>query len=255
MSNKTVELKIIDGVAWVTLNRSEAANTINTQMADELFAALEEAAECAGAKCIVLTANGALFCAGGDISDLGADPEKIPENIGALAASFHRSILAIDRLEKPFVTSIQGTAAGAGLVLAAMGDIALASERAKFQPAYSTVGLSPDGGSTWTLPRLIGTRRAMEMMLTGEGLNAVEAAEAGLITRVVKHEHLRAETTTLAAKLAGGPARALGCTRKLVRSGWHVSLDTHLQAEALSIAETAGQDFARTAIKAFLNKH
>ncbi|MEQ5871558.1 enoyl-CoA hydratase/isomerase family protein [Sagittula sp. NFXS13] len=250
----SVRRKITDGIARLTLTRPDAANAIDFDLADALFDALDHAAGDDAVRCIVLGAEGKLFCGGGDISAFGQATDALPEQIGALARSLHRSIALIDQLDKPLVTSIQGTAAGAGLVLAALGDIALASDRARFHPAYLGIGLTPDGGTTWHLPRLVGARRATEMLLCGQTMDADEAAACGLITRVVPHDRLHEETQSVAARLAKAPGWALRRTKHLLAQGRSASLRDHLDAEATGIAEAASRPDAAAAIRTFLSR-
>lgn len=248
-----VTLRVAEGVGWLCLNRPDAANAIDMALASDLFEALQEAVARDDVRCIVLHAEGKLFCGGGDIAAFGAETvETMPDRLRALADNLHRSIALIDALEKPFVTSVQGTAAGAGVVLAASGDIVLASDRVKFVPAYDRIGLTPDGGSTWFLPRLMGERRAMEFLLTGAPISAEVAEQCGLITRTVPHAVLYAETEKLAAALATGTGWAAGQTRALIRSGRGASLRDQLSREADCIAGAVARPEARDAITAFL---
>lgn len=248
-----VTLRVADGVGWLRLNRPDAANAINMALASDLFEALQQAAARDDVRCIVLGAAGKLFCGGGDLSDFGAEAAgAMPARLHALADNLHRSIELIDALEKPFVTAVQGTAAGAGVVLAASGDIVLASDRARFVPAYDRIGLTPDGGSTWLLPRLMGERRAMEFLLTGAALSAGAAQQCGLITRAVPHAALDVEVEQLAARLAKGTGWAAGQTRALIRSGRDAALRDQLSREAGCIARAVARPEARDAIAAFL---
>jgi len=250
-----VTFRVADGVGWLRLNRPDAANAINTALGNDLLDALQEAVARDDVRCIVLGAEGKLFCGGGDLSDFGAESaETMPDRLQALADNLHRSIALIDAMEKPFVTAIQGTAAGAGVVLGACGDIVLASERARFVPAYDRVGLTPDGGSTWILPRLMGERRAMAFLLTGAPISAEAAEQCGLITRVVPHEALSAETEALATALASGDGWAAGQVRALIRSGRAAPLRDQLDREAAYIGQAVARPAARTAIAAFLKK-
>ncbi|MCZ4366300.1 enoyl-CoA hydratase/isomerase family protein [Sulfitobacter dubius] len=251
---KTVLSEVRGGVVWITLNRPDQGNSINLTLAKDLFDAVRQASLDSSVHCVVLSAAGKLFCAGGDIAGFGSDAAKFPENIGALARGLHESIEVLEGMDKPLVTVVQGTAAGAGLVLSALGDIVLASDKAKFVPAYGSIGLTPDGGSTWILPRLLGQRRAMEMLLTGTALTAKEAESAGLVTRIVPHDELNSEAEKVSKRLAEGPAWALGRTRRLVREGSESELHAHLEREASSIAEASSKPFAQAAVSNFLNK-
>lgn len=249
----SVTVRIEDGVGWVRLNRPGTGNAINLALADDLFSALSEAKHNQDVRCIVLAAEGKLFCGGGDVVAFGAEGEdSMPEQVRMLADNLHRSIELIEGMEKPFITSVQGTAAGAGVVLGAMGDIVLASDRAKFVAAYGSIGLTPDGGSTWVLPRVMGERRAMEFLLLNKTMGADDAVACGLVTRVVPHEELEPETVRLAMAVAEGSGWAFGKTRRLVRDGRNAPLHEQLDHEADTISRSIGRSEARAAVSAFL---
>jgi 2-(1,2-epoxy-1,2-dihydrophenyl)acetyl-CoA isomerase len=250
---RTVITSVSDGIGRVVLNRPEVGNAINMVLAEDLFAALTQLHVDADVRCLVLEANGPIFCAGGDLADFGGDGAgDMSSRIHALATALHRSIELIEAMDKPLVTAIQGTAAGAGVVLGACADLVLVSDQAKFVPAYGRVGLTPDGGSTWYLPRLMGDRRATEMLLTGGALSAAEAVETGLVTRLVPHDSLATKTTTVALRLADSTGMSVGETRRLVRTGRNASLHDHLLEEAQSISRASEHPGAREAIGAFL---
>lgn len=254
MNQTVLEVSKSDGIGWLTLNRPDNANAVNSEMGDALFEALSQCNADPDIACLVLKANGKLFCGGGDIFEFGDNLADFPASIRSLAGNFHRSVTLIDEMEKPLVTSVHGSAAGAGLVLAALGDIALASDRASFLPAYLSIGLTPDGSSTWTLPRLMGTRRAMEFLLTGRKIGAEEAAALNVVTRVVPHDDLSAETEKTARRLVEGAALAKGRTRKLIRSAATHTLAEHLEMEADFISRSAATECAQIAISAALKK-
>lgn len=242
------------GVLTLTLNRPAAGNAIDLELARALMLAANEADEDAAVRCVVLTGAGKLFCAGGDIAAFAAAGEKTPALIKELTAYLHAAIARFARMEKPLITAVNGAAAGAGFSLAILGDVALASAAASFTLAYSGIGLSPDGGATWLLPRLVGLRRAQELALTGQRLSAAEAAALGLITRTVESSELAGETARLAAQLAAGPTQAFGRTRNLLLSSFGTSLETQMENEARAIAACAGGAEAREGLAAFLAK-
>lgn len=250
-----IEMRTEDDIGWLILNRPLAANTINMPLARELLAAVQQLRDDAKVGCLVLTGTGRQFCGGGDLADFGTDdPGSMPDRVRALADCLHASVEVIEALDKPFVTAIQGTAAGAGVVLGALGDIALASDKAKFVPAYEQIGLTPDGGSTFYLPRLMGERAAMEFLLTGRVLSAREAAQVNLITREVPHEELMEEVKSLARMLVSGGGWRAGRARRLVRRSRMATLHDQLDAEAASIAEAIGRPDSLAAINAFLQR-
>ncbi len=254
MNSPAITLDIEEGVAWLTLARPEKRNAVDPEFAFRLHELAEHCAADRQIRCVVLTGSGKFFCVGGDIDAFSAAGEDAEAAVGALAHSFHAGIHRLATMEKPLVTAINGPAAGAGLSLAILGDIALAAASAHFTSAYSAVGLTPDGGASWWLPRLIGMRRAQEMLFTNRRIGAEEAAQFGLVTRVVTDDALRAEASTVASALAKGPIRALARCRALLMESATADLSAQLEREAASIAESAGAAEGREGVAAFLAK-
>lgn len=254
MNNSAITLDIVEDVAWLTLARPEKRNAVDPEFAFRLHELAEHCAADQAIRCVVLTGSGKFFCVGGDIDAFSAAGEDAEAAVGALARSFHAGIHRLATMEKPLVTAINGPAAGAGLSLAILGDIALAAASAHFTSAYSAVGLTPDGGASWWLPRLIGMRRAQEMILTNRRIGAEEAATIGLVTRVVPDDALRTEASTVASALAKGPVRTLARCRALLVESATADLSTQLDREAASIAESAGAAEGREGVTAFLAK-
>lgn len=250
----SITLDVQDGVAWLTLARPEKRNSVHPEFAFRLHELAEQCAADQNIRCVVLTGSGKFFCVGGDIDAFSAVGEDAEAGVGALARSFHAGIHRLATMEKPLVTAINGPAAGAGLSLAILGDIALAAASAHFTSAYTAVGLTPDGGASWWLPRLIGMRRAQEMLLTNRRIEAEEAADMGLVTRVVADDALHAEASIVASTLAKGPIRALARCRALLVESATADLSTQLDREAASIAESAGAAEGREGFAAFLAK-
>lgn len=239
-----------DAVAWITLNRPEVGNAIDLALARALHDAVDEAARDPHARCVVIGANGRLFCAGGDVAQLDAAGDDRPRLLDEILASLHPAMLTLARMEKPLVTAVNGPAAGAGLGLAAIGDIVLASPAAHFTMAYPKIGLTPDAGTTWLLPRLIGLRRAQEMALTNRRICAQEAEEMDLITRVIDEGMLESEVATTANALAGSAVGALGKTKRLLLES-DASLERQLEAERATIVEQGGSEESRIGFDAF----
>lgn len=254
MNGPPVTMKVEDGVAWLTLARPDARNTVSP----ELAAALRDAAEaCAGddaVRCVVLTGAGRYFCVGGDIDLFASAGASAEAEILDLAHTLHAGIHRLATMEKPLVTAINGPAAGAGLSLAILGDIAIAAASSHFTVAYSAIGLTPDGGASWWLPRLVGLRRAQEMVLTNRRIGADEAASIGLVTRVVADADLTIAARDVATLLATGATRALGRCRALLMASANADLATQLDTEAASIAAAAGGPEGREGVSAFLAK-
>lgn len=236
--------------ATLTIARPERLNAMNAQTVDELRAAVEQAAA-SEARCLLLTGEGHAFSSGADLAAGGG----LPEDAGAaLEKHFNPLIEALFALEMPVVASVRGPAAGAGCSLALAADIVLAGRSAYFLQAFVHIGLIPDAGATWLLPRLAGRARAMEMMMLGERVPAEQALAWGLVSRVVEEEELDEEAAALAARLANGPTVALGLIRKLAREAGQLSLRDALAAERAA-QRTAGEsrDF-EAGVAAFLEK-
>lgn len=245
-----IRLEQSAAVATITIARPDRLNALSGQTVDELRAAVEEAGT-SGARCLLLTGEGRGFSSGADLAGSGG----LPEDAGAaLEKHFNPLVEAIFASPIPVVAAVNGPAAGAGCSLALAADIVIAARSAYFLQAFVNIGLIPDAGATWLLPRLAGRARAMEMMMLGERVPAEKALEWGLISRVVDDEHLASEAVLLATRLAQGPTVALGLIRKLARDAGHVTLSDALSAERVA-QRTAGetQDF-RGAVTAFLQK-
>jgi 2-(1,2-epoxy-1,2-dihydrophenyl)acetyl-CoA isomerase len=251
MSLVTVDVR--DRVARVTLNRPEAGNALNLELATELAqAARGLAGSDVGA--VILSGAGKAFCVGGDLVWMRDAGDGVREAVLRLATQFHDGLEALAALDAPVITAVRGAAAGGGMSLAIAGDIVLAAESAKFTLAYTAIGFSPDGGSSWTLPRLVGARRATELMLLNERVDAARAVELGLATRVVADDALEAEAETLAAKLAAGPSDAQGAVKRLLRESATRGFSEQLAEEARTIADRAGAPNGREGVDAFLAK-
>jgi 2-(1,2-epoxy-1,2-dihydrophenyl)acetyl-CoA isomerase len=231
------------GVATLTLNRPGVANAIDISLARSLMEASIVCEEDDSIRCVVITGAGRFFCAGGDIGGFAAAGDAIPLLLKEITAYLHMAIARLARMPKPLITAINGPVAGAGLSLAILGDIAL---------AYTAIGLSPDGGSTWLLPRLVGLRRAQELILTNKRVGAEEAAALGLVTRVVEDDALASEAAALADQLAASATFALGKTRHLLLSSFNSSIEAQMEAEACAIADASRTRQGRERINAFV---
>lgn len=241
-------------VARLVLSRPDAGNGIDVALARTL---LEHAIACDeddSIRAVVLTGEGRMFCVGGDITAFGAAGDNAPALIKEITAYLHAAIARLSHMNKPLLTAINGPAAGAGLSLAVLGDIAIARASAHFTVAYTAVGLSPDGGASWLLPRLIGLRRAQELALLNRRVGAEEAAQIGLITRAVADDAFDEEVAALARQLAVSATGAIGRTRNLLLSSLQTPLEAQMDAEARAIAEGARSEHGRRAIAAFLAK-
>jgi 2-(1,2-epoxy-1,2-dihydrophenyl)acetyl-CoA isomerase len=246
----TVGYEVHDGVGVITLNRPEAQNTVNLQLAQDLDTVT---AQLEDVRAVLLTGAGDTFCSGGDLKEFG-DREDKAEHIHTVVRHLHRAIERIDALDRPVVAAGRGAAAGAGLGLACAADIVLASPTARFVSAYTKVGLSPDGSTSYALPRLVGLRRALELVLTNRVLDAHEALEWGIVTRIVDDASLDDDAMTAARSLATGPTSALGRARRLVRDSFGRTLLHQLDMEAEALVASASHSNATEGIAAFREK-
>ena len=185
MNAEPVLLEREGAIARIVLNRPESGNAIDLQMAQGLLRAALQCDADLSIRCVVLTGAGRLFCVGGDIGAFGSTPDKASTGLSELAGTLHMAIARLARMRKPLLVLVNGHAAGAGLSLAILGDIVLTVRAAHFTAAYTAIGLTPDGSMTWQLPRLVGLRRAQEMILTNRRVSAEEAERIGLVTRAV----------------------------------------------------------------------
>ena len=251
---ETILLVKTNNIASITLNRPNAANGISPTLAKELADAALICDTDATIRCVILTANGKLFCAGGDLKAVGGDPSNAAIKIKGMADNLHKATSTFARMKKPFIVAVNGMAAGAGFSMAVTGDFVIAAESAKFTMAYTAAGLSPDGSSSYFLPRLIGIRRTMDLMMTNKRLTAQEAEEWGLINQVVPNEELQSTTMALAQKLANGPTDAFATVKKLLLCTFDNSLETQMELEGRAIAEHAGSTNGQEGVLAFLEK-
>ena len=242
-----------DGVATLTLARPEAGNGINRQLAYELNEVTTTWSVDPRVRAVLLQGEGANFCVGGDLKSFAAR-DDLPAHLTDVTTYFHAAIARLARLDAPVVTAVQGNAAGGGFSLALAGDVVLAGASSRFVLAYTAIGLTPDGGGTWLLPRLVGLRRALDLTLTNRRLTAEEAVAEGLATRVVPDDALADEALALARSLAAGPTGALGAAKRLLRGSLGHDLEHQLALETESLAAAAGSVDAREGIDAFLAK-
>lgn len=240
-----------NGVAGIELNRPEVSNALDLSMSTELLAALEAASLDDSVKVVLLLGRGRLFCGGGDVALMAAADDR-REILFQLASEAHRVIRTLDRLEKPVVAGVQGAAAGAGLALTLLADLVIAGESAKFLTAYTAIGLTPDCGTSWLLPRVVGLKRALELTLTNRRLTATEAVEWGIVTSTCPDEDVATTAQALARQLATGPAGAYGLSRALLRSADLRPLDEHLELEARTISSAGTTPEATALIDAFV---
>jgi len=255
MRYETIRFEVADGVATLTIDRPDAANAMNARFMTELLHAAIACDEDPSVRAVVVTASGQqAFSAGGDLAAFGALGPALPAALKKMTTELHGALSRLARMEAPVVTAVNGVAAGGGFSLAVAGDLVLAAASARFTLAYTRAGLTPDGSSTWLLPRLVGLRRAQELMLTNRVLTAQEALEWGLVTRVVPDDELQAEAAKLAASLAAGPTLSYGSVKRLLLLSEGNALETQMEHEARAIADAARSADGGEGIAAFLAK-
>ena len=249
-----LEFAVDGGVARITLNRPDAANAMNLALATELARAALICDHDKSVKAVLLTGNGRMFSAGGDLKAFESFGDQVGPNLKMIADELHKAISLFARMDAVLVIAVNGTAAGAGFSLAITGDYVLAAESAKFTMAYTGAGLTPDGSSTWYLPRLIGLRRTQELMLTNRVLSADKACDWGLVTQVVASDLLQDEALALARKLAAGPGGAHAAIKKLLLVSLRNGLEEQMELEGRQIAVMATSTDGAEGILAFTQK-
>lgn len=252
---ETIKLAIADHVATLTLNRPERLNSMPPAMADEIRDALDHLPSL-GARALLITGEGRGFCSG---ADLGGDRAASAVGGGAnsrkaLRNHYNPMLLALANLDIPVVTAVNGPAAGVGCSFALSGDFTFAAESAYFLQAFVNIGLVPDGGSSWLLPRLIGLPRATQMMMLGEKISGSQAAEWGMVYKCVADDALMDEARALAQRLAKGPTVSLGTMRQVLRAGLSQSFAQTLDAEAMGQFVAGNSADAVEGIMAFVQK-
>ena len=225
-----LRVETVAAVTTLTLDRADALNSLTVPLKNELLKALKSVGRDRAVRAVVLTGAGRAFCAGQDLRER-LQPDAAPLAV-ELRERYNPIVAAMRRLEKPIVGAINGVAAGAGASLAFACDIRLAAPEASFLLAFGRVGLVPDSGATWFLPRLVGTAKALEIALTTEPLIAADAERFGLVARVVPAEELLREAQALAGRLAAGAPVAMALTKRAINRAWDATLDEQLDYEA-----------------------
>ena len=254
MSYKTLNLEIADGIATIALNRPEAANAMNPLMARELSSAAIKCDESPEIRVVLVRATGKMFCAGGDLSVFNEAGDHAPAVIKEMAGDLHMAVSRLTRMNAPVIAAVNGTAAGAGFSLALSADLVVSVDTAKFVMAYTNAGLSPDGSSSYFLPRRVGDRRARELMLTNRVLSAAEALDWGVVNQVVPESNFNETVKNLAKKIAEGPTLAYGQVKYLLNASFDNGLETQMELESRGIADMARSRDGKEGIQAFLAK-
>lgn len=243
-----------ENILEITLNRPDAYNALNLDMIEMLAETLSSAATNRAIKCVLLTGNGKAFCAGGDLKWISRQAEEAGSVLYRLAPQFHLSIVEIRRMEKPVVAAINGIAAGGGFSLALACDFRVMGESAGLRQAYTSSGLSMDGGGSFALPRLVGLARAMEIMAFDQLIPSDQALEWGLVTKVVPDEEVVSAGRAMLTDLTKTALHSFAWSKKLMTQSFNNTLETQLELERRGISDCAAHPNGREGIRAFVEK-
>lgn len=253
MNNKSIILKIQNNIAWITLNRPEVFNSFNREMALLLQDTLDSCKKNEDIRALVITGNGKAFCAGQDLKEV-TTPELNPGFKKILEEHYNPIILKIRKFNKPVIAAVNGVAAGAGANIALACDLVVADEKASFIQAFSKIGLIPDSGGTFFLPRLIGLQRASALMMLGDKITAKEAVQMGMIYKVFSSDNFDKEVLALATTLSKMPTRALGQIKELLNKSIYNSLEKQLSMESEYQIKAAESEDYSEGVAAFIDK-
>ena len=251
MAYETIEFKLVGGIARLTLNRPDRLNSFTVRMHEEVSDALSALG---GARVLVLTGAGRGFCAGQDLGDRAVAPGEAVDLGHSVESYYNPLIRRLVALPFPVIARVNGVAAGAGANIALACDVVIAAKSAKFIQSFASIGLIPDSGGTWALPRLVGQARALGLALTAEPLPAEKAAEWGLIWKAIEDERLDEEVDALAARFAAAPTRGLARIKTMIRKSWDRSLDEELDLQRDAMRELGFSDDYREGVAAFMEK-
>lgn len=252
--NAPVTLCVKNHIANIRFNRPECLNALDVDTAKALLAIVNKVSATASVRVIVLSGEGRAFLAGGDLSYFQAAGKKADQAARTLIEPIHQAIAALSNAPQPVIASLHGAVAGAGMSIAMIADLAIAADNTALNSAYVKVANNPDCSGTWSLPRLVGIRKAMEILLLSDTIDANEALRLNLINWIVPAEDLIAETEKLAQKLAAAAPQALTSIKRLVRQSHYTELQTQLADEGESFAKNAGTQDFREALSAFFEK-
>lgn len=254
MEFETLKIDRDGNVAIITINRPDAANAMSPLCAREFSIAATALESDPSVRAIVITGAGRMFCAGGDLGAFAAAGDDARRLLLEMAGDLHVGLSRLARGNAPVIAAVNGTAAGAGFSLVMACDLAICAESAVFTMAYTRAGLSPDGSSTFYMPRKIGDRRTRELMLTNRLLKSGEALEWGIVNRVVPDAEVMPEALKLAKDLANGPTRAYGAVKTLLNGSFDQMLESQMELEARTIADLSRSQDGQEGIRAFLAK-
>ncbi len=254
MASDPILYEVRDGVAHVTLNRPDAANAFDLEVVRAFHRIMIDCDKNPAVRAVLLTGAGRMFSAGGDLKFFLEAGDRVASVLAEMTAGLHAGIAVMNRMDPPVVIAVNGMAAGGGMSLAMTGDVVFAGEGARFTMAYTAAGLSPDGSSSWFLPRLAGFRRAKELALTNRMLSAREALEIGIVDRVTSEETLLEEAGKQARAFADGPTGAYGAVKRLMIESLQNGLETQMELESRGIAARAASPDGREGVGAFAEK-
>jgi 2-(1,2-epoxy-1,2-dihydrophenyl)acetyl-CoA isomerase len=254
MNYSTLLFDVKDHIAHITLNRPDAANSINEEMGKDLMHASLRCDEDPEIRAVLISGAGKIFCGGGDLKDFLAKGNQLPHYLKKVTTYLHAALSRFTRMDAPVVAAVHGAVAGAGLSIAVSCDMVMAAEMTRFTVAYTRAGLTPDGSLTYFLPRAVGLKRALDLTLTNRTFSAQEALQWGLVTRVVPDDDYLTQARTIAAQLATGPTQAYGVSKRLLHRGWAETLETQMENESQGIAHSARSSDAQEGMTAFLQK-
>lgn len=252
--SQPVLLSVVDGIAGIVFNRPDQLNAVNVELANAFHETVKQAVNDPSVRVIVLSGSGRAFMAGGDLAYFRKAGCQAPQASELLTTPLHAALLLLAETPQPVLASLHGAVAGAGMSVALAADLAIAADDIVLNMAYVKVANTPDCSGSWTLPRIVGLRKALEIAMLGENINAPEALRLGLINRVVPTQQLVAETQVLARRLADSAPLALAGIKRLMREGSDQSLQKQLDVEAKQFAANAGSADFHEALAAFFEK-
>ena len=251
MTKPVIAFSVADGIARIIIDDAEHHNVVGAQFTQEFARAAIACEGRADVRVVLLTANGKVFSVGGDLNEFIREKDHLRTHVREMAGYFHLAITVLNRLPVPVVCAVNGMAAGGGMSLAMMSDMTIATRSAKFNLAYTRSGLTPDGGGSWFLPRLVGLQRAFDIMCTNPTLSADQACALGIIARVADDENFSHEVEKLLRQLADAPSASTARAKRLLRASMANSLEQHLEMEASNIAEIAATPTTLATLEAF----
>jgi 2-(1,2-epoxy-1,2-dihydrophenyl)acetyl-CoA isomerase len=251
---QTILLSVADGIATITFNRPRVMNALDWNMIVRFKEACQDVKRMDSVRAVLLRGEGPAFLAGGDVAAFHAQLDQLPVLIMNGARELNQAIVALRSLDKPVVASVHGAVAGGGMSVMLAADLVIAADNTQFTMAFSRIGASPDGGSTYFLPRMVGYHRAMELALLSDTVDAETAMNLGFVNFVVPVAELRARTATMIKRLAQGPTYAFGETKALMNQSLGTDLEEQLEAEAQAFSRCARSTDLAEGVTAFVEK-